>query len=101
MILSDFKVGGEFRHDNKIWKCTDVGSRVVVAICTSEVWQTRTQANTFKKEEVKVVNPSPAWFKGPPYSAKEVVFAEHLLSECTSTADCEKCGTPLRGHLHT
>lgn len=33
MKLSDFKIGMEFEMSGQRWRCTDVGSRVVVAIC--------------------------------------------------------------------
>lgn len=34
MKLSDFHIGQEFFNDSrKKWRCTDVGTRVVLAIC--------------------------------------------------------------------
>lgn len=49
------------------WRCTDVGTRTVVAI--------------------RLDHPAAAWYQGPPYIAEEVVFDEHDLLHCHLTED--------------
>lgn len=65
MKFSDFKIGDEFLSaaGKKRWRCTDVGTRVVVAI-----W----------------LNPESdqSWFDGPPYVVTESVFDEYGLGDC-------------------
>jgi len=92
MKKEEFSIGMTFKHVGKTYRCTDVGSRVVVAICISEVWQTRTIANTGKKEQVRVQNPGAEWFAGPPYSVTERVFDESSMVACLQSDACEHCG---------
>ena len=63
MIHSDFAIGDEFQCGEKRWKCTDVGRRVLVAICIS-------------------VHEDASWFRGPPYAVCETVFDEFDLEGC-------------------
>ena len=95
MNHGDFKVGCEFKCGGKTFRCTDVGTRVVTAICISEVWRTQTFANTFQQEQVRVMNPDPSWLRGPPYSVTEHVFNESAIAECKSSDECEHCGATL------
>lgn len=55
MRQHQFSIGIEFACGGKRWRCTDVGTRVVTAVCLSD-------------------HPDdPSWFNGPPYAAAEVV----------------------------
>jgi hypothetical protein len=58
MRHSDFKIGTEFYSATGKWRCTDVGSRVIVAI--------------------KLEGDKRNW-TGPPYSVEETVFDEYDL----------------------
>jgi len=59
-----FKVGCEFRCGGKRWRCTDVGSRVITAVCLDD-------------------HPGdPSWFNGPPYAVVESVFDEYDQPGC-------------------
>lgn len=60
-----FAIGMEFACGGKRWRCTDKGSRVVVAVCLSD------------HED------DPSWYIGPPYAVTETVFDEHDMIECT------------------
>jgi hypothetical protein len=63
MRLQEFMVGKTFWTVTGEWRCTDVGSRVVVAI--------------------KLDHPEdPSWYDGPPYGVAETVFNEHDLGGC-------------------
>jgi len=89
---SDFKIGEIFHYRNQTWKISDIGMRTVVAICLSEVWVTRTRANTGVKERIRLEASQihPSRFEGPPYSVPEVVFTEDLFSSCVSDADWQQ-----------
>jgi hypothetical protein len=52
MRLSDFRIGLEFWMSGFRWRCTDVGSRLVVAIQLSH-------------------DHEPEWYSGPPYARHE------------------------------
>lgn len=87
MKLGDFNLGTEFRYRVETWRCTDVGARVVVAICLTEVWVTRVAANTGVKERVKLTAVDPKRLEGPPYAVPEQVFDERAMASCVPLAD--------------
>jgi hypothetical protein len=60
---SEFKIGLEFTCGDSRWRCTDVGSRVVVAI------------NLNHPEDS-------SWYNGPPYAVDEDVFDEYDQEGC-------------------
>lgn len=64
MKRDEFHTGLEFYCNGKLWRCTDVGSRVIVAI-----------------------QPKKDWDAGPPYAVSEVVFDEYMLPGCTLTME--------------
>jgi len=64
MEKGQFKIGETFWCSGKAWRCTDIGTRVVVAICLDH-------------------DDDPTWYDGPPYAVAEVVFDESDLEECT------------------
>ena len=64
MQLRDFSIGGEFMCGERRWRCTDTGSRTVVAICLD-------------------AHDDPSWFEGPTYAVPEVVFDEFDIKGCT------------------
>lgn len=63
MQLRDFKIGIEFICGEKRWRCTDMGTRVIVAICLDEY-------------------NDQSWFNGPPYAVSETVFDEYDIKVC-------------------
>lgn len=66
MKHADFYIGLEFvASAGHRWRCTDVGSRTILAI--------------------HLDRDDPNWYQGPPYIAKEVVFDEHDLPSCHLT----------------
>jgi len=69
MKAKDFAIGVEFKCGERYWRCTDVGSRVVIAICTS---------NDLPLDRLG----DPSWLNGPPYAVPEVLFDEYDLPGC-------------------
>ena len=64
MTLADFAIGREFICGGRRWRCTDVGTRVVVAVCLDD-------------------HPDdPSWYNGPPYAVAESVFDEYDQEAC-------------------
>jgi hypothetical protein len=65
VIKDDFKIGEEFISEPRWrsrWRCTDIGTRVIVAILINR--------------------PDSSWFDGPPYAVEEVVFDEYDMTAC-------------------
>lgn len=65
MTRSGFHIGLEFYCGGKQrWRCTDVGTRVIVAIM-------------LEHEDNK------SWYNGPPYAVSESVFDEYSIMGCS------------------
>lgn len=64
MNIKDFSIGLEFYTYTGKWRCTDVGTRTILAI--------------------KLDHPEdPSWYAGPAYAIEEYVFDEDGI-ECLS-----------------
>ena len=63
MQHADFRINTEFYTATGLWRCTDVGTRVVVAI--------------------RLDAPDASWYAGPPYAVAEHVFDEYALEGCS------------------
>lgn len=88
MKHSDFKIGLDFRFQDQTWRCTDIGTRTISAICLTEVWITRVHANTGAKEKVRLTKFDKKLLEGPPYGVPEQVFNEGMLVvDCLPLAD--------------
>jgi hypothetical protein len=78
MTHSDFSIGLEFISGERRWRCTDVGTRTIAAVCLSD----------HPDDE--------SWYNGPPYAVAESVFDEYDLEGCslpeTGEADRETPG---------
>lgn len=58
MQYTDFEIGLEFECGEKRWRCTDLGTRTVIAIALEYA-------------------EDPSWYNGPPYAVAETVFDEY------------------------
>ncbi|MEI7866252.1 MAG: hypothetical protein WCI11_00065 [Candidatus Methylumidiphilus sp.] len=88
MTPKDFHIGLEFWCGGKLWRCTDVGSRVVVAISLEphEVVSLGCDlTDPAKHIKRRYMTDDPAWFNGPPYAVVEQVFDEDSLEACSLT----------------
>jgi hypothetical protein len=99
MRLTEFRIGQEFYCGGKQWRCTDVGSRVVVAICL--------ETHAIVSADVRGGGPplgpehrqltdEASWFNGPPFAVVEEVFDEYSIEDCSLTPAGEDRGR--RGH---
>jgi hypothetical protein len=65
MTFDEFNIGTEFECGGELWRCTDKGTRTIVAICLSDHLD------------------DPSWFNGPPYAVLEDVFDENDIGACS------------------
>lgn len=68
MQHTDFEIGLEFECGGRRWRCTDLGTRTVIAIpleCPED----------------------PSWYNGPPYALAETVFDEYDIEACKPVED--------------
>lgn len=80
MKHSDFSIGLEFYIGTAQWRCTDVGTRTIIAIRIDEVMVTHSDGKGNITSEV--VTNDPSWFNGPPYAVAEAVFDEFDMGGC-------------------
>lgn len=63
MVKEGFQIGLEFYTASGKWRCTDIGTRVIVAI--------------------KLDQTDESWYNGPPYAVAEIVFDEYDFGGCS------------------
>jgi len=63
MQHGEFAIDKVLQCGGKRWRCSDVGSRVIVAICLEH-------------------DDDPSWYNGPPYAVAECVFDEYDMEGC-------------------
>ena len=79
MRHSDFKIGTEFYTAAGKWRCTDIGTRVIVAISL----ESPRKFETNSKDGLHVTySNDPFDLSGPPYIVTEVVFDEYDFEGC-------------------
>jgi hypothetical protein len=91
--LNDFKIGQEFWCGGKRWRCTDIGTRVVIAICLEphEVVALESGKRPGEASTSRHMTDDPSWHIGPPYAIEECVFDEYDMAGCSLQPE----GVPL------
>ncbi|MDR3440585.1 hypothetical protein [Telmatospirillum sp.] len=81
---SDFIIGGTFWCGDRQWRCTDIGTRTIIAmrIDCVQVADSTGGLKRLSRGDAK----ADGWFNGPPYAVAEVVFDEYDLEVCTLAA---------------
>jgi hypothetical protein len=87
----DFSIGLEFWCGARRWRCTDIGTRVIVAVCMEprEIVALEARPNDkTSRSERRFLSEDPRDLDGPPYGIVENVFDEFDMDACSSTAGC-------------
>lgn len=88
MKHADFQIGTEFFTAAGKWRCTDVGTRVIVAISLEPREMVRVHyAENKGRHEERFLSHEPRDLLGPPYGVVEQVFDEYDLDGCYATAE--------------
>jgi hypothetical protein len=88
MQHADFQIGTEFFTATGKWWCTDVGTRVIVAISLEPRNMIRVRrSETGERIEEGFLSDDPHDLAGPPYMVAEHVFDEYDIEGCYPTAD--------------
>lgn len=85
MQHDEFRIGLGFYCGGKQWRCTDVGSRVIVAIALGPREMARVVVDPLdrtKRTENRYRSDDPQDLNGPPYGVAEVVFDEYDFEGC-------------------
>ena len=88
MTHADFHIGTEFFTATGKWRCTDVGTRVIVAISLEPRTMIRVRHGEGRaRMEESFLSDDPHDLAGPPYGVAERVFDEYDLPGCYTTSD--------------
>lgn len=82
MRHDEFRIGEAFWCGGRQWRCTDIGTRTIVAICIDQVTVGSTDPalrRTLGHAEAE----AEGWFTGPPYAVAEAVFDENDMPVCS------------------
>lgn len=86
MKHSDFCIGGTFFCGERVWRCTDIGTRTILAIRTDSVEVQTSSGDPNEAPTLRTLSGSEAesegLFKGPPYMIAESVFDEYDIQGC-------------------
>ena len=82
MKHADFKIGGEFWCGGKRWRCTDIGTRTIVAIRVDKV-EVASNIPELRRTLRRAEAEAEGWFRGPSYAVVESVFDENSQVDCT------------------
>jgi hypothetical protein len=83
---ADFTIGGEFWCAGKRWRCTDIGTRTIVAIRIDSV-EVESNVPELRRTLSRAEAEAEGWFRGPPYAVAESVFDEDDHVGCTLSAE--------------
>ncbi len=81
MNHSDFAIGGTFWCADRQWRCTDIGTRVIVAMRIDSV-EIGSNAPELRRTISRDEAEAEGWFNGPPYAVAETVFDEDGMEGC-------------------
>src|SRR2546426_1421662 len=84
---SDFYIGREFFTGSDKWRCTDVGTRVIVTISLEPHRVVQSWHDDQGWHEKREMSSDPSWFHGPPSAVVEHVFDEYGMEGCYRTAE--------------
>ena len=87
MKHSDFYIGKEFFTGSGKWRCTDVGTRVIVAISLEPRNMVRSWREGSDWREERFLSHDPGDLIGPPFAVAEHVFGEYDIEGCYESAD--------------
>jgi hypothetical protein len=92
MRQDEFSIGDEFWCAGKRWRCTDIGTRVIVAICLEPrelVRMTRDLQDKTTYRHERFISDDPRDLNGPPYGIAESVFDEYDIEACSVDPEVE------------
>ena len=86
MQHGEFRIGETFWCGGQRWRCTDIGTRTIVAICLDRVGM-GSNVPELRRRLGHAEAKAEGWFNGPPYAVAESVFDEHDIEGCSLVSD--------------
>jgi hypothetical protein len=88
MNHADFTLGGTFWCSGRMWRCTDIGARTIIAIRVDSV-EVGSNVPELRRTLSQSEAEAEGWFDGPPYAVLESVFDEDDLEGCSLAPEPE------------
>ena len=85
MRHGDFTIGETFWATAGPYRCTDVGTRTIVAVHLGPIVIVQQESVGDEHRSRTVAVDDPSWLNGPPYAVVEMVFDEDDLEGCYRT----------------
>jgi hypothetical protein len=83
MEFDQFKIGEEFWMSGKHYRCTDIGTRTIIAICIDLPLNIVTSVRgKISREQITSDRDAADWFSGPPYAVPEIVICGYDFPAC-------------------
>ncbi len=86
MRHDEFRIGETFWCSGRQWRCTDIGTRTVIAMRIDSV-DVESNVPDLRRTLSRSEAEAEGWFNGPPYAVAEVVFDEYDLDGCSLEPD--------------
>jgi len=86
MRHEEFRIAETFRCGGRQWRCTDIGTRTIVAICLDRV-EVESPSPELRRTLGHAEAEKEGWFSGPPYAVLEHVFDENGIVDCSLAPD--------------
>ncbi|RYY15629.1 MAG: hypothetical protein EON55_05980 [Alphaproteobacteria bacterium] len=89
MNHEDFRIGLEFYTATGRWRCTDIGTRTVLAISldTAEITRNNMDGSLTTRKLTREQANQQNYFSGPPYGVVETSFDEYDLPGCMRASE--------------
>jgi hypothetical protein len=91
MRHADFVIGETFWCSGRQWRCTDIGTRTIIAIRIDAV-EVGSNVSDLRRTLDQSEAEAEGWFNGPPYAVAEIVFDEDDLEGCLREPDVDDAG---------
>lgn len=86
MRHKEFQIGNTFWCGGRQWRCTDIGTRIIVAIRLDRV-DIDCSSSELRRTLSRAEAEAAGWFNGPPYAVVESVFDEYDHEACSLEPD--------------
>jgi len=86
MQHSEFAIGETFWCGGRQWRCTDIGTRTIIAIRIDSV-DVESNVPEMRRTLSRSEAAADGWFNGPPYAVGESVFDEYDQQPCSLEPD--------------
>lgn len=90
MTHDEFTIGGLFYCGEGTWRCTDRGTRTIIAIRIDRIATTTVNVDDGSIQNETLDHDQAnrqGWFNGPPYAVAESVFDEYDIGGCSLEPD--------------